>query len=223
MGSKTIYLHMGLHKTGTTSIQNWLLSNSDVLLKTDLAFYQGQYIPSNHIEFALSSLRDELDAPIKRRINLDRERLFEETKAQMELVLSKTSASRLIISNETMSFIRYQTEMERLRSIFPPNAAIVPIIFLRSKKEWLVSFKQQMFKMGLKESTDRKSCSYFGSDTWLLQHETLVDLTRRTFGEAKIVQYDGASLRQFFSAIGVDIDAEEPKLNATRKAKNPKD
>ncbi|SMX43683.1 hypothetical protein [Actibacterium lipolyticum] len=223
MSRKTIYLHMGLHKTGTTSIQNWLLSNSDALLKTDLAFYQGRYIPSNHIEFALSSLRDELDAPIKRRVDLDRERLFEETKAQLELFLSKTRASRLIISNETISFIRDKTEMKRLRSIFPPNAAIVPIIFLRSKEEWLASFKQQMFKMGLKESTDPKSCTYFGSDTWLLQHETLVDLVRRTFGEVKTVQYDGASLRQLFSTIGADIDVEEPMLNVTRKTKTLRD
>lgn len=217
MSAKVIYLHMGLHKTGTTSIQNWLATNTKLIQSHGYGFYAGHYQPTNHIEFALASLRENLDAPVKRNMNVDRDQMFEETRQQVADFISKSMASQIIISNETLSFIREVEEMERLRAILPDDISVVPIVFLRPKPEWLSSFRKQMLKMGMEETDDATSCAYFQPDTWLLQHETLIDLATRTFGDCKVVNYGGASLTQFLGAIGLEVEVAEPKLNVSRK------
>lgn len=54
---KTIYLHIGTHKTGTTSIQNYLQDNIELLPASGIDFYQGFYIDNNHVEINLAALK----------------------------------------------------------------------------------------------------------------------------------------------------------------------
>lgn len=210
---------MGLHKTGTTSIQNWLSTSSELINAIDFAFYEGFYQPNNHIEFGLLSLREHLDAPIKKRFEINRDKLLVETKSRLKSFIISSNKNNIIISNETISFIRYKEEIYRLKSVFPEEVNVIPIIFLRSKGEWLESFRRQMQKMGLKENENKQSCAYFGEDSWLLDHEVLIDLTHQCFGGCRVVEYDGASVRQFASVISPDmkLEIDEPQFNVTPK------
>lgn len=213
--TKTVFLHMGLHKTGSTSIQKWLRSNPELLRRSDVAFYEGRYLPENHIEVGLSALREEVDAPIKKRVAVGGDHLFRQTRNDVNDFVARTEQSKVVISNETLSFIRTRGEIERLAALFPETCSVVPIVFLRAKAQWLASFRRQMASMGVEETDDVGSCGYFGADSWLLQHETLVDLARRTFGTCRVLEYEGASLAQFLPEIGVETEVDEPRFNVT--------
>ncbi len=206
---------MGFHKTGTTSIQKWLNNNGPLLGQHNLRFYKGVFNPSNHIEFGLSVLRDHLDAPIKSRISYNRDALHEQTGRLVSEFVGKDDFVAGIISNETMSFMREDFESERLLRLFPHGTQIVPVVFLRDKKAWLNSYRAQIGKMGMTESADPASCSYFKSDSWLLQHEKLVELLERNFGNVQIVQYTGNSVNDFLRVIGVPLTVSEPRENVT--------
>ena len=56
---KKIILHIGSPKTGTTSLQNWLISNKIFLERHNIDFYSDGYIsPANHYELALCSYKN---------------------------------------------------------------------------------------------------------------------------------------------------------------------
>ncbi|PMO90162.1 hypothetical protein BCS98_15320 [Vibrio breoganii] len=199
---KKIYIHFGLHKTGTTSIQYQLQNDKKKLEESNLKFYSGKYFESNHIEFAISTLRSSLDAPIKSRYEFeDRNKIHEELKNEIENQLQNDV--NLIISNETLSFIRNQEEIDRLKLIFPKNSEVIPIIILRDKAEWFISFKRQMLKMGGKESKNQDSCYYFGDDSWLLEHERLVELLELNFNHVLKERYSRNMVESFYDLLNI--------------------
>lgn len=52
---KKIILHIGGPKTGTTSLQNWLINNKIFLERHNIDFYSDGYIsPSNQYELLLT-------------------------------------------------------------------------------------------------------------------------------------------------------------------------
>ena len=55
-------VHIGTHKTGSTSLQRWLFQNKDLLKSKGYQLYEGAYILDNHIELYLAAMRYERDS-----------------------------------------------------------------------------------------------------------------------------------------------------------------
>jgi hypothetical protein len=128
-----IYIHFGFHKTGTTSFQNYCMINSELLYDAGFAYYTGAYNPENHIELALSSLRDPLDVPVKRKFpRLSKDKVHAETKESINNFLHESRGKSAIFSNETLSFIRTNDEIDSLLRLFPEGADIIPVLCLRN-------------------------------------------------------------------------------------------
>lgn len=50
-------MHIGTHKTGSTSLQNWLLDSKTILEDNGYCLYEGMHQKENHIELYLAAMR----------------------------------------------------------------------------------------------------------------------------------------------------------------------
>lgn len=203
---KDVFLHMGLHKTGTTSFQNFLLERKCLLHSKKIDFYDGAYIPENHVELALSVLRENLDAPIKTKIAFPpREDLFEETRMRIDACIRDSTCDKVVFSNETLSFIRHDFEIFRLRRLFPPDCRLIPVVCQRNKADWMASFKSQMARMGVEENNRPDSCGFFAPSGWLLDHERLINLLKANFEEVLLLDYRENVIGHLLAAMGIEV------------------
>src|SRR5262245_20004239 len=108
-------VHIGTHKTGTTSLQRWIDEHRDALARDrSVAVDEGLYGP-NHIELALLCLRANRTSPAKQRIVV--ESRLDEWRSRAAEHLRRQAARdepALLLSCEDLSLLRHTDEVEAL-------------------------------------------------------------------------------------------------------------
>ncbi|SLM64454.1 MULTISPECIES: hypothetical protein [Dickeya] len=208
---KNIILHCGMHKTGTTSIQHFLMENNAVLNKKNMDYYKGIHIPSNHVELHTSSLRPERMTPFKLSMPIDN---YEKYRKDIELsiltYLSETPFDTCIFSAEGNSYIRYEDEMNRLLALFP-GCQITIVICFRNKEDYFISYQKEMKKHNPPPSDDRNNFAYSGKDHWLMDYDEKRQFFIDSVGKDnvlfmdydKAIARDGNIIPEFLRTIGV--------------------
>lgn len=192
MSKRTAVIHIGLPKTGTTSLQAYLRDNAATLREQGVDVYKGELRHgANHIALHLSVLREGVETfgtigyP-----QLDRTSLRAETKASIRRFCERSRGERLIFTNETLSFLRTIDECKDLRSLFPADLEFKIILVLRDKKSWLSSYTQQIYKQPNRfPSTDPKSALYVNADTWLTDYDQILRVYSAVFGPVTTLDY----------------------------------
>jgi hypothetical protein len=193
-------LHIGFHKTGTTSIQAFLQRNIVALQKHGLDFYQGMVFPENHVELHAASMRAQRQSGYKNRVALKVDAAYVERVRQcvFQFVQGK-DGQKIIFSSEGLSLLRYVDELETLKSMFPPGRFQV-VVYLRNKTDYLRSYTLQLKKNAetLPKLIDKESFAYTEPDTWLLNYEERLSTFKQIFGESNVhtLDYDAAVQRE---------------------------
>ena len=216
---KKVYLHIGTHKTGSTSIQRWLAENIPLLRERGYDLYRGQHKRNNHIELYLAAMQYERDSLGKHSmtgISFDHDYTNMVAK-QVQIFLSGSDSQKAIFTTEGLSLLRHKDEIKRLRTILGSSCKSVTIIVaLRNPIDFLDSHRKQLAKKKKrKPSTDYWSALYVENDTWLTDYESLVDLYKNEFGQdnIRIIDYDdqvklrGSVLIAFLEALDFEVDA----------------
>ncbi|MGD9418321.1 MAG: hypothetical protein Q7R22_005210 [Verrucomicrobiota bacterium JB025] len=208
---KTVYLHIGTHKTGSTSIQRWLHDNKTLLSQNGHDIYQGIHRPDNHVELYLSTMRPERDsfAKLKRpEISFD-DAYTRSVSDKVRSFIAGSTANHLVFTSEGLSLLRHPDELERLKTLIGSDYdAIRIILVLRDKATFLDRYRKQLLqKKGRKPSTDYWSCLYVEDDTWLTDYEALIQVYADAFGRENlhIIDYDKQPdiLPALIQAIGI--------------------
>lgn len=189
-------LHIGLHKTGTTSIQAFLQRNIDVLQTHGLDFYQGMVYPENHVELHAASMRAERQSGYKNRTGLQVDANYiAQVQQRVARFVQDSNAPRLVFSNEGLSLLRHEDELEMLKSLFPAGRFQV-VVYLRNEADYLRSYAAQITKNPetLPENIDKDSFAYIEADTWLTDYAARLVPFRQAFGSANVnvLDYDQA-------------------------------
>lgn len=159
---KEVILHVGLNKTGTSSIQSTLYNedNNRLLLKEGI-LYPRCWQQTNHGNILLSpfSTKPETVGPNKFPKILSKEEIEKKDKLNLEkfeAALSKCTADKVIISGEVISSIsrkNIQNLKNYLLDIGLNQAKFKVMIYTRNPVTWAVSTIQQQFKYGDQYST----------------------------------------------------------------------
>ena len=196
-----LYLHIGTHKTGSSSLQHYLGAQRKTLVSHGFAYFTGAYEPDNHVEFFAIPLRAEREAFSRAKYGIEQTgKAMEAAAANFQKFRQANQAHSLIVSTEGLSLFRHDDEMERLKTILGAETLdIVPILVIRDKAAFLDSFRKQILKHADRElSDDPASINYVGQDSWLADLGAIKSLWRKHFGEdaLRVIDYDQAMDRE---------------------------
>lgn len=221
-----IHVHIGTHKTGSTSIQRYLLDNASALARAGYDRYHGIFPQANHTELHLACLRDDCDsfAKLRHRGTI----VFDDAYRQMigdrvRSFIGRSILPHQVLSNEDLSWLRYPEEMKRLRGMLCEDGScegkVSFVLFLRNREDFLRSYRAQIYKVpGRVESDDPASALYVGKDTWVADFDGLIEAYRAGFPDASlsILDYDrvrqaeGSVIPAYLRAIGLDPSRMPP-------------
>jgi len=137
---KSIFIHIGFTKTGSTAIQKFLVANRDLLLKQNLVFPKCTRTANNAILAYYSVLKDH---PFKKTHFWSLDEIIEfPLKLQQEIMPHIESGKNIILSNEALCIrLRTAVQFERLKQIFKSfkNHTIKIVVYLRRQDEHIIS------------------------------------------------------------------------------------
>lgn len=185
-------IHIGLHKTGTTSIQAMLQDNIPMLRRNNFDLYQGLVYPENHVELHAASMRPQRESGFKIRTNLRVDwRYIQKVRANISAFVAQSPADQIIFTNEGLSLLRYPDELAHLKALFPEGEFLI-IVYTRNPKDYLRSYAAQLAKsLGVSQSsTDKESFSYTASDSWLVDYSARIGAFEKAFGAGNVSVQD---------------------------------
>jgi len=187
---KRIVIHVGVHKTGSTSIQEFLRAHRTTLHELGTDFYLGVHFPSNHVELHTATMRVDRASPFKldRDLRVD-EAYRQQVKERVSTYVRNTTCQCVVFSAEGLSYLRYQDEMERLKAMFP-EGRIEIVMYIRDARSFLASYRKEMKKHVMPEVIDKDSFAYTGEDSWLVDFDSRLSAFRGTFGAQNVRSLD---------------------------------
>lgn len=220
-------IHIGQHKTGTTSIQKFLFEKRDELLK------EGVYIPINvggyenisHFVLNVYSLNEERFSSMKRQLietgvslNELSTKLKEDIK-QTYVDAAKHNCHKVIWTNEGLYLLNTVEEYKRLVDLFQGYSTEIEVVCcFRDVDSYRRSYIKQLEKEGTAASSNPDSYRYVESDSWLFDYKRKKELLSRVFDKSKFFDYESSdNVVKFFETIEVNISsANHYRVNVTK-------
>ncbi|MCI0494504.1 class I SAM-dependent methyltransferase, partial [candidate division KSB1 bacterium] len=135
---KKIYIHIGPHKTATTTIQNGLIINRQKLEEKDY------YIPYRWSSFKsylpLQNIAFQLDGDVRYKPDMG-------GIDDLLMEINETNCSNIILTSEQFSELK-NSSVKTLRDLLAPFGEMVIILYLRRQDQWLNSYYAQLVKRG---------------------------------------------------------------------------
>lgn len=191
---RRVILHVGLQKTGTTSIQYWLRDHEALLAAHGLRFPRGWLHLNTHVELSLTLTRP--DRMTQGRLRGDEWRDPDWCTDVLEQIvddLERHADVCTILSNEDVSLFRYDEEFAALRGLLG-DALIV--IYHRTPADFLASLAAHYSKAGMAGlSPYPDAFNYCAPDSWLGRYDERIAPWRRHFSQVLVRDYDVLTAR----------------------------
>ena len=188
---KTLYLHIGTHKTGSTSLQDYLINHAKALEGQGLAFYNGMIEPGNHLELHVASMRTQRMSFSKEKYNIsntpDYIRLVSENVRRFQ---NTHNDKDIIFTSEAINLLRHDDEIEQLKDILHSSTYEVKIVCVfRNPIFFMKSYRAQIKKAQNRHfSDDPKSHLYVEDDSWIFDYEAVREIWTRHFGAKNFIE-----------------------------------
>lgn len=221
-------LHIGQHKTGTTSLQHYLKNNRETLLK------KGLYVPDNLAGITHPShyLLNVYALESKRLSSMKEIMLKQQTKdyfddLEVNLITSikqhyarayENHCSDIIWTNEGLYLLNSVAEYKKLARLFQNEAdEMVCVCCFREKTAFRSSYIAQHEKQKLPTSQTKDSYCYTEPTSWLFDYKRKKALLAQAFQQTLYIDYDPNDMvSTFLQAIGYTAtNAPSERLNIT--------
>lgn len=203
---KNIFLHIGMSKTATSSIQDTLYENRDWLERNN--YFYSNKLPKNHSDTFRMLCWDHPEVQhtsIKLGLNAEKIKLINKQNTHtINQEISKTNCSNIIFSGESISAFE-PNELNRCKSFLNdliPSANIYIIISTRNPIDYISSLVQQ-----------RKRTSSRGRNkNFSFLYESIFEKLFKTFGKESIIaysfekacQHERGPVGHFLNLIGIE-------------------
>lgn len=224
-------IHIGQHKTATTSIQAYLRKNRAALQEQGIFIPEGLAGHDSASHFALNiycldpGRQSTMKSKMIREHGIEyldelRRVLPDEIRATYELA-RKHDCTRVLWSNEGLYLLNSITEHKRLLHLFAPYSDSIEIICcFRNIWAFKKSYTTQLERQGYPLSGDPASHQNLGDGSWLLDQRRKRLLLATVFTKCTYFQYDAIdNIRAFMKAIRMKpISATtEYRINTSRR------
>lgn len=228
---KTI-VHIGQHKTGTTSIQHYLRVRRTALME------DGLYVPDallgfdnpSHFLLNVYALDENRDSTAKLRMQefLEPE-FFATLDARLEAAVAEhyrqaqaQDCDEILWTNEGLYLLNSETEYARLKNLFSRYSDHVTCICcFRDRESYRQSYMKQLAALELPLSDDAESYRYLETDSWLFDYDRKQALLEAVFDEVHILDYNaGDMVRVFMEDLGYPPAEDTAFLRLNRSDQN---
>jgi hypothetical protein len=148
-----IYVHIGLEKTGTTSVQQFLHKERESLVKHGI-LYPSTFGQTNHIKLSQSIINLKKKTPARKIFGIDSieslNNFKEELKAAFMDEVDKSCPKKIIISSEQLSaLVSSKEEVCELEGFFRNiNPSFTYLLTVRNQEDIMQSMYSTMIKSG---------------------------------------------------------------------------
>lgn len=187
---KKAILHIGTHKTGTTSFQHWLrIHHKRLATEHSITIYEGLF--QNNREIALLCADGTRQYPTMRRIPEWNTETWRHHVEKHVLSQIEGQTQTLLLASETLSFLRNPAELSELAKLLATREVTV-VVTLRQPEQYLRSWAEHLTRDGFALSDDPHSFAYVQPDSWLADYDSLLAAYRKQFGQksVRIVDYE---------------------------------
>ncbi len=196
-GMRTLYIHVGTHKTGTTSLQQYLFDHQETLKRSKFKLITETHRNYGEIAscmgFAHSILRNGLQT-VARMIGAMSAstsfRSFISRRRLRRMLRRLPENSSAILSSEALSFARTAEETSRLRKIFLGlDLRIISVVCFRNESDWRLSWENELHTW-----SDRMHQN-FGDEMddirgdWYFDKKSILAFWQQ-FGDVRCVDFD---------------------------------
>jgi hypothetical protein len=221
-------LHIGQHKTGTTSLQHYLKNNREKLRQ------KGLYVPDNlagithpsHYILNVYALDSKRSSPMKEvMLNHQKSDYFDYLEQHLTASIKQhytqaydSNCSDIIWTNEGLYLLNSVTEYKKLQQLFQNETdEMLCICCFRDKISFRRSYMAQLKKQGLSFSQKEDSYCYIEPTSWLFNYERKKALLEQTFKNNLYIDYTPDDMvSTFMQAIGYDVlNTHTERLNIT--------
>ena len=152
-----LILHVGFHKTGTTSIQNALVKNESLLKKAGYVVpsfrdLNGRFVPNHGVVIRTLFDRDPEKFHVNIRLGINGLNQKKDYLKQLESY--QNSKEDLILSGEGVGVLSFEG-LEKLKIYFK-GYNIIPICYVRNPYDFTCSMMNQSIKSGRIDSSPRR-------------------------------------------------------------------
>ena len=208
MADPRIIVHIGFHKTGTSSIQTFLDDSRDQLADRGVFYYTGQFAASNHVELHCAAMRATRESPFKVRNGIRPSAAFL-TSVGRRIDRFLLTAGTFVFSSEGISYLRHRDELETLHRIFG-GRDIEIVAYVRNRKDWMDSYRAEIARQPAARSPPDDSYANTTPDSWLLDFDARLNPFQQAFGRVHVIDYDqvlandGSVIPSFFRVTGAE-------------------
>ena len=219
--ARQVIIHAGQHRTGSTSIQQYLKFNRDQLSRRGIAVCPNWTAGLERIDagnlncnakaIANAVIRDSLQTPVRLSdvcpILNPAQKI--EGLARVNAYLRQLPQETVILSAEALSFVRQSDELELIEKLCL-GMDFRALMFLRNPNDWLESWKSQvayLMAQNLAEASSGTGVFDFSESTWLTDHDAM----RGAWGNrCKFLSYEaalkthGSVIPAFLIELGLD-------------------
>ncbi len=228
-------IHIGQHKTATTSIQGFLRKNRLELIK------RGIYVPDtiagfddpSHFVLNVHCLNRDRYSSKKEKLLAEQgeayiDNLLTNLKSDVGRIYSdalREKCNKVIWSNEGLYLLNSLEEHRKLYDLFHLYSNVQEIVCcFRDVASYKNSYRKQLMKQSILPSDDRDSYRYLGDDSWLFDYPRKKQLLEGVFDKCTYFDYDpDDNVLKFLEVLGVDIAVSEIfRMNVTSKMSKKK-
>lgn len=203
---KQIFLHIGLHKTGTTAIQRFLSANRDALADTGVLYpVAGQRSDDPHAQHLLAP-------SIARQMQVDCEEVWQKLTSEIEM----SSADKVVVSTEGLC-LSDTDEVARIRHHLAGMDVRILICFRNQLDLMLSRYKQQIKS----QKTSEGAREFFQTRLDYCDYRALVDRWVSEFGADRVdiccyerVCQEPGLIRDFVQRTGVSMEVPDVERRA---------
>ena len=221
---KRLHLHIGTHKTGSTSFQYFMRDHARVLSNAGFSFYEGMKEIENHLELHVAAMRPERMSFSKEKYEIaDIESFRHEVANNVSRHYAAHPQSEPIFSAEGLALLRYPDELRTLGQLIEAERFDVRVLLvLRNRQAYLDSMRRQILKVpGRLPSQEPDSHRYVEDDSWLVDYDHIRKLWADEFGpdNLTVIDYDAARAANDGNIIPPMLDAIGAPTNLKNKSR----
>lgn len=223
---KTIILHIGLHKTGTSSIQATLKHNQELLRERGV-LYPG-FLPANHSQFFINAFSERAEHyHANRRQGLDMTAIAEQASEQMDRLgraLTRFGGPTILLSGEDACTLQapevaqVRSRLDALAGSVGVNTGYRVLLYTRNPAAFVSSAMQENVKgngMRLEDSRELHIRNAAG------RYRRIHEAWSAAFGEDAVefrgfetaCKAPGGLIGDFLRSVGVAGEGIEPRLS----------